>query len=113
MTKTSKAKAAAPKATREERSEVMKAAHAIFKATGLPWGTCQLAAWESWRTKKFEALRAADEAIQNKKIANGEQFIIYPTFDPYRITDETKRLAADGAWFLAYEAMSRAQKKAA
>lgn len=52
MAKSSKSPAAkTAKATREDRAAVMVAAHHFFKVTGLPWGVCQLAAWENWRLK--------------------------------------------------------------
>lgn len=103
MTKTTKTPAA--KATREDRSAVMAAAHVFFKTTGLPWGVCQLAAWENWRTKKFEELRLAQEASNAANGSMVDKALYSIVADPYRLKDEARRQAADGAWWIVYEAM--------
>jgi hypothetical protein len=103
MNKTTKTPAA--KATREDRASVMVAAHVFFKKTGLPWSVCQLAAWENWRTKKFEELRIAQEAADAANGSMADKALYAVVADPYRLKDETRRLAANGAWWIVYEAM--------
>lgn len=101
------------KATREDRSAVMAAAHVFFKTTGLAWGVCQLAAWENWRNKKFEELRLAQEAADAANGSMVDKALYAIVQDPYRIKDATRRQAAVDAWWEVYGAMYAAGRKSA